>query len=61
CTTNPQPSVNPSLIGDPNLVQDLQNVYYTKTPGGPSCKGQAPLGETTIGQLQAFPELTPLP
>jgi hypothetical protein len=36
-------------------------VYYTKAPGGPPCKGQAPLGEVTTGQLQAFPQLQPLP
>ncbi|HEY1508259.1 MAG TPA: MlaD family protein [Solirubrobacteraceae bacterium] len=59
CTTNPQPSIGPTVPA--NLVAILEGVYYTKTPGGPPCKGQAPLGEATTGQQQAFPQLQPLP
>ncbi len=59
CTANPQPTIGPSIPA--NLVADLEGVYYTKTPGGPPCKGQAPLGEVTTGQQQAFPRLQPLP
>ena len=59
CTANPQPTIGPTIPA--NLVADLENVYYTKTPGGPLCKGQSPLGEATTGQPQAFPQLKPLP
>ncbi len=59
CTANPQPTLGPTIPA--NLVADLENVYYTKTPGGPPCKAQAALGEVTTGQLQAFPQLKPLP
>jgi virulence factor Mce-like protein len=59
CTATPQPTIGPSIPA--NLVADLEGVYYTKTPGGPPCKGQAPLGEVTTGQQQAFPQLNPLP
>lgn len=59
CSANPQPSIGPTVPA--NLVPDLANVYFTKTPGGPPCKGQAPLGEATAGQLGAFPQLNPLP
>jgi phospholipid/cholesterol/gamma-HCH transport system substrate-binding protein len=59
CTANPQPSIGPTIPA--NLVAILQGVYYTKTPGGPPCKGQGPLGEVTTGQQQAFPQLKPLP
>jgi phospholipid/cholesterol/gamma-HCH transport system substrate-binding protein len=59
CTANPQPSIGPSIPA--NLVAILEGVYYTKTPGGPPCKAQAPLGEVTTGQQQAFPRLKPLP
>jgi phospholipid/cholesterol/gamma-HCH transport system substrate-binding protein len=59
CTANPQPTIGPSIPA--NLVATLEDVYYTKTPGGPACKGQAPLGNSTTGQLQAFPQLRPLP
>jgi virulence factor Mce-like protein len=59
CTANPQPTLGPTIPA--NLVAILQGVYYTKTPGGPPCKAQAPLGKSTTGQLQAFPQLKPLP
>jgi phospholipid/cholesterol/gamma-HCH transport system substrate-binding protein len=59
CTANPQPTLGASIPA--NLVADLNNAYYTSTPGGPACKAQAPLGEKTTGQLQAFPQLKPLP
>jgi virulence factor Mce-like protein len=58
CTSNPQPAIGPTIPA--NLVSILEGVYYTKTPGGPPCKAQAPLGEATTGQLQAFPQLKPL-
>ena len=57
CTANPQPTIGPSIPA--NLVAALENVYYTKTPGGPPCKGQAPLGQATTGQPTAFPQLQP--
>lgn len=59
CTSNPQPSIGPSVPA--NLAAVLASVYYTKTPGGPPCKAQGPLGEATTGQHQAFPQLQPLP
>ena len=59
CTANPQPTIGPSIPA--NLIAVLKDVYFTKSPGGPPCKGQPPLGETTTGQLQAFPQLHPLP
>jgi phospholipid/cholesterol/gamma-HCH transport system substrate-binding protein len=59
CTGNPQPAIGPTIPA--NLVAVLKGVYYTSTPGGPPCKGQAPLGELTTGQHQAFPTLEPLP
>jgi virulence factor Mce-like protein len=59
CTSNPQPTIGPSVPA--NLATVLANVYYTKTPGGPPCKAQGSLGEATTGQHQAFPQLTPLP
>jgi phospholipid/cholesterol/gamma-HCH transport system substrate-binding protein len=59
CTSNPQPTIGPAVPA--NLATVLANVYYTKTPGGPPCKAQGPLGAATTGQRQAFPQLTPLP
>lgn len=59
CTSNPQPSIGPAVPA--NLATVLANVYYTKTPGGPPCKAQGPLGTATTGQHQAFPQLKPLP
>jgi phospholipid/cholesterol/gamma-HCH transport system substrate-binding protein len=59
CTANPQPTIGPTIPA--NLVAILEGVYYTKTPGGPPCKAQNPLGEVTTGQQQAFPRLKPLP
>ncbi len=59
CTATPQPTIGASIPA--NLVAILEGVYYTKTPGGPPCKGQTPLGEVTTGQQQAFPRLKPLP
>jgi phospholipid/cholesterol/gamma-HCH transport system substrate-binding protein len=59
CTGTAQPAIGPAIPA--TLAAILQGVYYTNTPGGPPCKGQAPLGEVTTGQLQAFPQLQPLP
>jgi virulence factor Mce-like protein len=59
CTANPQPTIGASI--DATLTEILKGVYYTSTPGGPPCRGQAPLGAATTGQLQAFPQLKPLP
>ncbi len=59
CTANPQPTIGASIPA--SLVAVLTDVYFTKSPGGPPCKAQPPLGTTTTGQLQAFPQLQPLP
>jgi phospholipid/cholesterol/gamma-HCH transport system substrate-binding protein len=59
CTGNPQPAIGPTITT--TIRQILEGVYYTTQPGGPPCKGQAPLGELTTGQHQAFPTLQPLP
>ncbi len=59
CTTNPQPIIGPTIPSA--LAGVLGNNYFTAQPGGPTCKGQAPLGALTTGQLQSFPHLTPLP
>jgi phospholipid/cholesterol/gamma-HCH transport system substrate-binding protein len=59
CTNIPQPNIGASIPG--SLVAVLRGVYFTATPGGPPCKAQAPLGEATTGQPQAFPTLKPLP
>jgi virulence factor Mce-like protein len=59
CTANPQPTIGPSIPS--NLVAVLRDVYFTTGPGGPPCKAQPSLGQATTGQLQAFPQLHPLP
>jgi phospholipid/cholesterol/gamma-HCH transport system substrate-binding protein len=59
CTANAQPTIGATVPAD--FAKVLRDVYYTPSPGGPPCKGQALLGQRTTGQLQAFPELTPLP
>ncbi len=59
CTGNPQPAVGPTIPA--TLAAIVKSVYYTAEPGGPPCKGQAPLGELTTGQHQAFPTLKALP
>lgn len=59
CTANPQPTIGPTVPA--NLVSILQGVYYTRTPGGPPCRAQNPLGVETTGQHEAFPRLKPLP
>lgn len=59
CTTNPLPTIGASITE--SLATVLRNVYFTSNPGGPPCKAQAPLGEATTGQPQAFPQLKPLP
>ncbi len=59
CTGNPQPAIGATITSTIRAI--LEGVYYTATPGGPPCKGQAPLGELTTGQHQAFPTLKPLP
>jgi phospholipid/cholesterol/gamma-HCH transport system substrate-binding protein len=68
CTSTPLPTFGPSLSATTTsvagkvltLAQLLQTYYYTADPGGPPCRPQAPLGTSTIGQLQSFPHLTPL-
>jgi phospholipid/cholesterol/gamma-HCH transport system substrate-binding protein len=59
CTRNPPPAIGPSIPA--SLAAVLSADYYTADPSGPPCKGQEPLGEATIGHLQAFPQLQPLP
>jgi phospholipid/cholesterol/gamma-HCH transport system substrate-binding protein len=59
CTSNPQPTIGPSIPS--SLAAILRNTYFTATPGGPSCKTQGLLGPETTGQDQAFPHLQPLP
>jgi phospholipid/cholesterol/gamma-HCH transport system substrate-binding protein len=59
CTSNPLPTIGPTIA--PSLAAVLSADYYTADPSGPPCKGQEPLGEATIGHLQAFPQLQPLP
>jgi virulence factor Mce-like protein len=59
CTINAQPTIGPTIPSD--LASVVNDNYYTAQPGGPPCKGQAPLGSLTTGQLQSFPHLTPLP
>jgi hypothetical protein len=59
CTSNPQPSIGPSI--PPALADILRGAYYTPTPGGPPCKAQPPLGSLTTGQPQQFPHLNPIP
>jgi ABC-type transporter Mla subunit MlaD len=59
CTSNPQPAIGPTIPAA--LASVLTADYYTSDPSGPSCKSQEPLGESTTGQLQAFPQLQPIP
>jgi phospholipid/cholesterol/gamma-HCH transport system substrate-binding protein len=59
CTSNPPLAIGPTIPA--SLAAVLSADYYTADPGGPPCKGQEPLGEATIGQLKAFPQLQPLP
>jgi phospholipid/cholesterol/gamma-HCH transport system substrate-binding protein len=59
CTSNPPPTIGPTIPA--SLAAVLSSVYYTSDPSGPPCKAQPPLGEQTTGQLQAFPQLQPLP
>jgi virulence factor Mce-like protein len=59
CTNNPQPSIGSSVPAD--LAAILRQAYYTATPGGPACRSQAPLGESTTGQPQQFPHLNAIP
>jgi phospholipid/cholesterol/gamma-HCH transport system substrate-binding protein len=59
CTSNPQPSIGPSI--PPNLAAILREAYFTATPGGPPCRSQPPLGELTTGQPQQFPHLNAIP
>ena len=69
CTTNPLPTIGSSLSGTTTsitgtvltLAQLVEKYYYTPTPGGPPCRAQPPLGSTTTGQNQTFPNLQPLP
>jgi phospholipid/cholesterol/gamma-HCH transport system substrate-binding protein len=59
CTSNPAPAIGPTIPA--SLAAVLSADYYTSNPGGPSCTAQPPLGEATTGQLQAFPQLQPIP
>jgi hypothetical protein len=59
CTSNPQPTIGPSI--PPDLAAVLQSAYYTANPGGPACKAQPALGPETTGQQQQFPHLNPIP
>ena len=59
CTNNPQPTIGPTIPADQAAI--LRADYYTSNPDGPPCVAQAPLGQLTTGQLQAFPHLTALP
>ena len=59
CTSNPLPTIGPTIPA--SLAAVLSSVYFTSDPSGPPCKAQPPLGEATIGQLQVFPQLQPLP
>jgi phospholipid/cholesterol/gamma-HCH transport system substrate-binding protein len=69
CTSHPLPTFGPSLSATTTtvtgtvltLAQLLQKYYYTATPGGPPCTSQPSLGAQTTGQVQAFPQLQPLP
>jgi phospholipid/cholesterol/gamma-HCH transport system substrate-binding protein len=59
CTSNPPPAIGPTIPA--SLAAVLSADYYTSDPSGPPCRGQPPLGEATTGQLQAFPQLQPVP
>jgi phospholipid/cholesterol/gamma-HCH transport system substrate-binding protein len=59
CTSNPPPSIGPTI--SPSLAAVLSSTYYTADPSGPPCKAQAPLGQATTGQPQAFPQLQAIP
>ena len=59
CTNNSQPVIGPTILSPLSSV--VQDNYYTQNPGGPPCRGQAPLGTLTTGQLQSFPHLVALP
>jgi phospholipid/cholesterol/gamma-HCH transport system substrate-binding protein len=59
CTSNPSPTIGPTIPA--SLAAVLSSTYYTADPSGPPCKAQAPLGQVTTGQLQAFPQLQAIP
>jgi phospholipid/cholesterol/gamma-HCH transport system substrate-binding protein len=59
CTSNPPPAIGPTIPAA--LAAVLSADYYTSDPSGPACRAQPPLGEATTGQLQAFPQLQPIP
>jgi hypothetical protein len=69
CTAHPLPTIGSSLSQTTTtvtgtvltLAQLVAKYYYTSQPGGPPCKAQAPLGSSTTGQNQIFPQLQPLP
>ena len=69
CTTNPLPSLAPSLAATTTevagtaltLAQLVKKYYFTNNPAGPACRAQSSLGALTTGQLKDFPQLTPLP
>jgi phospholipid/cholesterol/gamma-HCH transport system substrate-binding protein len=69
CTAHPLPTIGSSLSQTTTsvtgtvltLAQLVAKYYYTPTPGGPPCKAQPPLGGTTTGSNQTFPDLQPLP
>jgi len=59
CTSSPPPAIGPTIPSA--LAAVLSSTYYTADPSGPPCKAQQPLGGVTTGQLQAFPQLQPIP
>ncbi|MBV9416954.1 MAG: hypothetical protein JO363_18365, partial [Solirubrobacterales bacterium] len=59
CTGNPLPTIGPTIPA--SLAAVLGSTYFTADPSGPPCQAQAPLGELTTGQPQAFPQLQPIP
>jgi hypothetical protein len=59
CTGNALPTIGPTIPA--SLAAVLGSTYFTADPSGPPCKAQEPLGTVTTGQLQAFPQLQPIP
>lgn len=62
CTSNPQPSIGPSV--DPTTAAVLSSAYYTSNSGGPPCKAQPPLASllpSSLRQSQSFPHLQAIP
>ncbi len=65
CTDRALPTLSSSIPS--SLAAVLKSVYYTADPDGPSCRAQAPLGETIerltglTGLSTNFPQLQSLP